>query len=46
VLRLEGFPLRPTAVIETSPGRRQAFWRFESPVLVEGDGTIRPRLRF
>src|SRR6185436_17120676 len=40
VLRLEGFPLRPTAVIETSPGRRQAFWRFESPVLVEGDGTI------
>jgi hypothetical protein len=40
VKELEAFPFEPTIVIETSPGRRQAWWLFKEPLLIEGETTI------
>ncbi|MGH9867069.1 MAG: AAA family ATPase [Candidatus Polarisedimenticolia bacterium] len=40
VARLKEFSLQPTIVVETSPGRVHAWWLLNSPLLLEGEGTI------
>ena len=40
VAALEQFPLKPSLIVETSPGRAHAYWLFNEPLLIENDGTI------